>query len=102
MRNWLFHPSRAIRIMNALMILTGLAIAGSIAFAVVAFILARRAGEGTTSAGLIKFMLRLETGLEILAIAIGAAVILALAALVVTFVKYRRRPRGNRDFNHFP
>ena len=102
MRNWFFHPSRALRVMNVLMILTGLAIAGSVAFTVTAFILARRANEGAPTAGLIKFMLRLETGLEILAIVIGVAAILALAALIITFVKYRRRPRGNQDFNHFP
>ena len=101
MRNWFFRPSRAIKVMNILMVLTGLAIAGSIAFTVTAFILARRASEGAPTEGLIKFMLRLETGLEILAIVIGVAAILALAALIITFVKYRRagRQRGRRGFN---
>ena len=98
MRNWLFDPFRAVRIMNVLILLTGLAVAGSIAFIVTSFMLAQRANDDIPSPGLVQFMLRLETGLEYLAIVIGLAALLALAALVFTYLKYRRK-RGKRGFN---
>ena len=100
MRNWLFDPFRAVRIINLLVALTGLAVAGSIAFIVTALILARRANGDTPSPGLIQFMLRLETGLEFLAIIIGLAAFLALATLILTYMKHRRTRREKREFNN--
>ena len=71
--------------------MTGLAVAGSIAFIVTSFMLTRRDNDDIPSPGLIQFMLRLETGLEYLAIIIGLAALLALATLIFAYLKYRRR-----------
>ena len=50
MRNWLFDPFRAARIMNLLILLTGLAVAGSIAFIVTSFMLAPKSQRRHTLA----------------------------------------------------